>query len=83
MVGRLDGVNGKLEIVVTADALMRDLSGDAAVAENGDLTPIDPAVVRFIQDGKFDFDECTASGNWALGASASGTWRLELPDAAL
>ena len=83
IVGQLDGINGALEILITSDGLPRDFTGGALVDDDGNMRPANPSSVRIIQDGKFDFNDCKASGNWVLGADAGGTWRIELPDSAL
>ena len=81
MIGQLDGINGKLQILMTSEGLPRDYTGDSMVDDAGSLASASGASVGL--DGTFDFDDCAASGNWSLAADATGTWRLELPDSAL
>lgn len=56
-------------------------SGEMTVAPDGTLTPRDMTSLPLM--GTFDFDNCSVSGDFAIGTSASGTWELGLYEGGL
>lgn len=79
MIGRLDAINGRIEVVLKADGAENNSLGEAAVATDGTFM----APFRTITSGSLDLEDCTASGEYDLGFFGRGTWQLELPDTAL